>query len=146
MHFSGHSDDQLIEFEAERDEHHEGVIVAASAFASAVRATDDPPLLVLLNSCNSAAQIDHLVDRVAPFAIGMADEIDDGDAITYAAQFHAAVANGQSIQSAHLSAQAALELAGLAGAELPTLAVADNVDPSTAILVKPSKEDDQRPE
>jgi hypothetical protein len=66
----------------------------------------------------------------------MADEIDDGDAIAYAAQFYAAVANGQSIRSVHLSAQAALELAGLSGKDLPTLACADDVDPSTTVLVK----------
>src|SRR3569833_2263912 len=136
VHFSGHSDDDLIEFEDELDEHHEGVIVTARAFAAAVKATDDPPLLVLLNSCNSAAQNDNLVEQVAPFAIGMADEIDDGDAIVYAAQFYAAVANGQSIKSAHLSGQAALELAGLSGTELPTLAWAQDVDPATAVLVR----------
>lgn len=137
VHFSGHSDDDLIELEADRDEPHPGVIVSAGAFAAAVRATDDPPLLVLLNSCNSARQIDALVESVAPFAIGMADEIDDGDAITYAAQFYAAVANGQSIQSAHASGQAALQLAGLQGADLPTLAWAPDVDPATAVLVQP---------
>jgi hypothetical protein len=139
VHFSGHSNDDLIMFEDDLDEHHHGVIVTARAFANAVAATDDPPLLVLLNSCNSASQIDELVERVVPFAIGMADEIDDGDAITYAAQFYAAVANGQSIRSAHLSAQAALELAGLSGRELPTLAYADDVDPSTTVLVKASE-------
>lgn len=136
VHFSGHSNDDLIVFEDERDEPHEGVIVTAAAFASAVRATDDPPLLVLLNSCHSASQIEDLVERVVPFAIGMSDEIEDTDAITYAAQFYAAVANGQSINSAHLSAQAALELAGLTSVELPTLASADDADPSTAILVR----------
>jgi hypothetical protein len=91
---------------------------------------------VLLNSCNSASQIDELVEQVAPFAIGMADEIDDGDAITYAARFYAAVANGQSVRSAHLSAQAALELAGLSGHELPSLAHSGDVDPATTVLVK----------
>ncbi|SES45575.1 hypothetical protein [Actinokineospora terrae] len=136
VHFSGHSDDGLIEFEDERDEHHRGVIVTARAFADAVGATDDPPLLVLLNSCNSAAQIDGLVERVAPFAIGMADEIADGDAISYAAQFYAAIANGQSVKSAHLSGQAALKLAGLSGTELPTLAWARDVDPATTVLVR----------
>ncbi|SPL98842.1 putative; ORF located using Glimmer/Genemark [[Actinomadura] parvosata subsp. kistnae] len=137
MHFSGHSTEDLIWFEDERDERHEGFIVSGRAFASAVQAADEPPLLVLLNSCNSAAQIEHLVEHVAPFAIGMTGEIQDGDAITYAAQFYAALANGQSVRSAHLSAQAALELAGLSGAELPMLAYADNVDPSSAWLVKP---------
>jgi hypothetical protein len=112
--------------------------VSARAFAKAIQATDDPPLLVLLNSCKSASQIDDLVARVVPFAIGMADSIDDGDAINYAAQFYAAIANGQSINASHLSGQAALELAGLDGAELPTLAWAADVDPTATILVKPT--------
>jgi hypothetical protein len=137
VHFSGHSNESLIELEDDIDEPHQGVVVTARAFARAVGATDDPPLLVLLNSCQSAGQIDDLVDAVVPFAIGMSDEIDDGDAITYAAQFYAAVANGQSIRSAHLSGQAALELAGLAGAELPTLAWSHDVDPAMAVLVEP---------
>jgi len=138
VHFSGHSNEQLIEFEDEVDEFHDGVIVSATAFASAVRATDDPPLLIMLNSCKSAAQLDDLVAEVCPFAIGMADSIDDGDAISYAAQFYAAIANGQSVLSAHHSGRAALELAGLAGADLPTLAWAEDVDPSHAVLVAPS--------
>lgn len=137
-HFSGHSNDDLIVFEDERDQPHQGVVVTAGAFAKAIQATDDPPLLVLLNSCKSAAQIDDLVAQVVPFAIGMADSIDDGDAINYAAQFYAAIANGHSIKSSHLSGQAALELAGLDGAELPTLAWAPDVDPATTILVKPT--------
>lgn len=138
VHFSGHGDVDLIELEHERDDPHEGHVVTARAFSRAVAATDDPPLLVLLNACNSAGQIDDLVESVVPFAIGMADEIDDGDAITYAAQFYASVANGQSIQSAHLAGQAALELAGLEGAELPTLASAPDVDPAATILVQPA--------
>lgn len=138
VHFSGHSNEDLIVFEAERDEPHEGVVVTAEVFARAISATDDPPLLVLLNSCRSAAQIDALVAQVVPFAIGMADSIEDADAINYAAQFYAAVANGQSIKSAHLSGQAALELAGLDSAELPTLASAPDVDPSATVLVEPA--------
>lgn len=138
VHFSGHSNEDLIVFENETDEPHKGVVVTAAAFARAVRATDDPPLLVLLNSCSSASQIDDMVATVSPFAIGMADSILDADAISYAAQFYAAVANGQSIGSAHASGQAALELAGLGSAELPTLAWAPDVDPGTAVLVTPA--------
>ncbi|MEO8749010.1 MAG: CHAT domain-containing protein [Allobranchiibius sp.] len=138
VHFSGHSSEELIEFEDERDEPHEGVIVTTRAFRRAIGATDTPPLLVLLNACNSAAQIYELVEQVVPFAVGMADEIDDGDAINYAAQFYAAIANGQSIQSAHLSGQASLELAGLAGADLPTLAHSPDVDAAAVVLVTPA--------
>lgn len=137
VHFSGHSDEDLIVLERDVDEPHEGVVVTAKAFARAVAATDEPPLLVLLNSCNSAGQIDHLVETVAPFAIGMSDTIGDLDAIAYAAQFYAAVTNGQSIASAHASGQAAVELAGLPDHELPTLAHAPDVDPRATFLVKP---------
>jgi hypothetical protein len=49
VHFSGHSDADLIVFEQEEDAPHAGVIVTAAAFARAVQATDTPPLLVLLN-------------------------------------------------------------------------------------------------
>ena len=137
VHFSGHSNESLIEFEKDIDEPQvEGAVVTAAAFAKAVAATDDPPLLVLLNSCNSAAHLPGLVPDVAPFAIGMADSIEDADAISYAAQFYAAVANGQSVASAHASGQAALELAGLDGADLPTLVWADDVEPSASILVQ----------
>lgn len=139
VHFSGHSNEEFIVFEGESDAPHEGHIVTARAFKAAMTATDDPPLLVLLNACKSAAQIDELVAEVVPLAIGMADSIDDGDAINYAAQFYAAVANGQSVRSAHLAGQAALELAGLESADLPTLATADSIDPAAVILVRPTE-------
>ncbi|GAA3102926.1 hypothetical protein [Streptomyces echinatus] len=113
-------------------------IVTARAFASAIEASDDPPLLVVLNSCHSASQINDLVETV-PFAIGMADKIGDSDAITYAARFYASVADGQSIGAAHRLGRAALELAGLPSHELPTLACAADVDAAAAFLV-------QRPE
>ena len=137
VHFSGHGDDDLVVFEEDTDEPNEGAIVSARTFARALSATDDPPLLVVLNACNSAHQIGGLVEDVVPFAIGMADEIEDVDAINYAAQFYASVANGQSIASAHAAGQVWLELAGPAGAELPTLACAADVDPATTVLVEP---------
>jgi len=136
VHFSGHSNTDLLVFEKDVDAPHKGAITTARAFARAVTAADEPPLLVLLNSCHSAAQIDKLVD-VIPFAIGMSDTIGDEDAITYAAQFYAAVANGQSIESAHASGQAAVEINGLPDYDLPTLACAPNVDPRATFLVKP---------
>jgi hypothetical protein len=79
--------------------------------------------------------LERIAQTVTPFAIGMSAEIEDIDAITYAAQFYFAVANGQSVESAHLSGQAALKLAGLDGCELPILAWAIDVDPGSTILV-----------
>lgn len=136
VHFSGHSDDDVIEFEDDLDAHHDGVIVTATAFANAVHATDTPPALVLFNSCKSAGQAEALTDRgVIPFAVGMADSIGDSDAITYAARFYAAIANGQSVTAAHAQGVVALELAGLDSSDLPTLTTAADHDPSNAIFV-----------
>ncbi len=140
VHFSGHSDEELLILEDELDSPHTGIDVPARAFARAIAATDDPPVLVVLNSCNSARHLHRLVCDVVPFAIGMAVSIDDGDAISYAAQFYAAIANGQSILSAHRSAQAALELAGVEDSDLPVLESAVGVDPSSTILVTPKLE------
>jgi len=137
VHFSGHSDDDLIVLEDELDAHHPGVVVSAQAFAHAIAATDTPPLLVVLNSCNSAGQAPLLVGHVAPFVVGMPSTIEDGDAITYATAFYAAVANGQSILSAHHSGRAALEMAGLTEPDLPTLGHAADADPAEAVLVIP---------
>jgi hypothetical protein len=141
LHFSGHSSESLLVFEDDRDEPHRGLLVTAGAFMRAMRATDHPPVLVVLNACRSAAQIDDLVAQVVPFAIGMADSIEDSDAINYAANLYASIADGQSIRSSHLRAQSALELAGLVGAELPTLAWSGQVDPSTTVLVQPPSTD-----
>lgn len=136
VHFSGHADVGHLEFERDMDALHEiGQEITASAFRRALAATDDPPVVVLLNACNSAQQAGDLVVDGVPLAIGMSDEIGDGDAIVYATQFYASVANGQSVQSAHLAGQAALELAGLSGVELPVLATSTDIDPATVVLV-----------
>lgn len=138
LHFSGHSGDDLIEFERDVDAHHDGAVVSATAFANAVRAVDRPPSLVLLNSCNSAEQAEALVEDVIAFAIGMTDEILDADAIAYAGRFYAAVANGQSIAAAHRVAKSKLEMdEDLSGNELPELFAADGFDPEDTRLVVP---------
>ncbi|MFD9422983.1 MULTISPECIES: hypothetical protein [unclassified Streptomyces] len=139
VHFSGHSAQDLIFFEKDEDHFHEEVKVSAGAFARAIAAVDDKPLLVLLNSCHSAAQTATLIDTV-PFAIGMSDSIDDVDAITYAARFYAAIAEGQSIQGAHRLSQAAVEMNGLLHHDLPTLTCAPGVDPGATKLVTPPPE------
>ncbi|MFD7546405.1 hypothetical protein ACFV0R_03310 [Streptomyces sp. NPDC059578] len=136
VHFSGHSEADLLVFEEDRDELHGGVEVSAEAFAMAIAAPDEPPVLVVLNSCHSAAHIKRLTELV-PFAIGMADEIPDKEALKYAACFYAAVANGQSIQAAHEFGRVAIEVAGLPSSDLPTLESAPGFDPRAAFLVKP---------
>ncbi|MFE6946036.1 DUF742 domain-containing protein [Streptomyces chartreusis] len=136
VHFSGHSAQDLIAFEQDVDGFHQSVVVSAGAFARAIAAVDDKPLLVLLNPCHSAAQTASLVETV-PFTICMSDSIGDLDATTYVARFYAAVTEGQSVQAAHLLSQAAVAMNGLPDHDLPTLACAPDIDPSSAKLVTP---------
>ncbi|MEU3281435.1 hypothetical protein [Streptomyces antibioticus] len=77
-----------------------------------------------------------LVDTV-PFAIGMSDSIGDIDAIIYAARFYASVADGQSVQAAHLLSRTAIETNGLLDRDLPTLTCAADVGPSATKLLTP---------
>ena len=136
VHFSGHSDTETVWFEADEDSHNSGRPVASDVLGRALSAVDAPPSLVVLNSCESAAQLEELVESTVPFAVGMAAPINDGDAIAFAARFYANIANGQSLLSAVSAGCVALELAGLEGSDLPVLVHAANADPSSLILVQ----------
>ena len=135
VHFSGHGDEQLISFEDDVDDFHDGVVVTASAFASACEATDHPPTLIVFNACSSAGTADALVHRFAPLAIGMAGNIDDGDALSYATALYSSIANGHSVRSAHMAGKAAIELTG-GDHDLPYLAASPGVDAGAVFLVK----------
>ncbi|WP_202867933.1 hypothetical protein [Kribbella pittospori] len=141
VHFSGHGGDQIIGFEDDVDEHHVGVVATVDAFASACAATDTPPILVVLNACETTTAAERLVARFAPLAIGMDGEIDDTDAITYATGLYASIANGHSVNSAHMAGKAAVELAG-GEYELPSLVAAVDVNPTAVKLVKRPDEDE----
>lgn len=137
VHFSGHSNEDQVFLEQDVDPEHDGVGMSADQFARVLGAVDQPPLLVVMNSCNSAPQAVRLAESVVPFAIGMSDSIDDTDAINYAARFYASIANGQSIAAAHDLAKLDLERLGVSGWVLPTLAYGPDADPRDAILVLP---------
>ncbi|MCX5524752.1 CHAT domain-containing protein [Streptomyces bobili] len=139
VHFSGHSSEDLLVFEKDLDRLHRGATVTAEAFARALAAVDDPPVLVVLNSCASAAQAEKLIGTV-PFAIGMSASIGDMDAIAYAARFYATLCEGQSLRAANAVAKSAIELAGLTHHDLPTLFHAPDVNPAGIHLVKPPAE------
>jgi hypothetical protein len=135
VHFSGHGSDAVVVFEQDTDSKNNGAVVTAGAFAAALRAVDEPPLLVVLNACSSAPQAERLVEGIASFAIGHSDSVTDGDAIAYAARFYASLADGQSIQAAHDLAKAALLLQGTPDFDLPQLYSAAGLDPAATILV-----------
>lgn len=133
VHFSGHANNRVLVFDDGTDEGGKNVVTARS-FKAAVEAPDDPPLLVVLNACESAAQLSDLIGRI-PAAIGMTDSVGDIDAITFATRFYRSVAEGQSVAAALALARADMEMNGLPDHDLPTLVTVPGLDPSDLRLV-----------
>jgi len=91
-------------------------------------------VLVVLNACESAAQLDLLLGKVL-MAVGMADSIGDVDAIVFAARFYATLAEGQSVDAALTTACVQMKLDGLPDHDLPTLRAVAGVDPAAVRLI-----------
>lgn len=138
VHFSGHANENVLVFDTGSDSRNGGRSVASSAFKSALEAPDESPVLVVLNACKSAAQLDSLIGKV-PMAVGMSDSIGDADALTFATRFYRTLAEGQSVSAALATARADMETNGLPDHDLPTLAALDSVDPTLVRLIVPTE-------
>lgn len=133
VHFSGHANADVLVFDdggVEGAEH----AIPIDAFMRAMSSPDQPPSLVVLNACESATNLEHLLAGV-PLAIGMAAPVGDPDAITFATRFYRGIADGQSVQGAMAMARADMELNGMEDYELPTLIAAPGIDPAAVYLV-----------
>lgn len=62
VHFSGHANESVLVFDDGSDTHGAGHSITARAFKSAIEAPDEPPVLVVLNACKSAAQLGRCSD------------------------------------------------------------------------------------
>lgn len=137
VHFSGHANEDVLLFDNDNDNDTPGRSIPTGVLARAIGAVDHPPIVVVLNACESASQLEQLVNHV-PVAIGMSASVMDVDAITFATRFYSALAEGQSLQAAMAVARVDMEMNGLEGHDLPTLRTADGVDPSRVVLVQPA--------
>ncbi|TFV52854.1 hypothetical protein [Blastococcus sp. TF02A-35] len=136
VHFAGHADEDVLVFDTEADGDNLGQVITKSVFARAMGAVDNPPVLVVLNACHSTGHLDELL-TVVPMAIGMSDEIGDPDAMSFAARFYTAIADGQSVRSAYEAARIQMEMDGMSDADLPVLRAQDTVDPAATPLIIP---------
>ncbi|MCY4067092.1 MAG: hypothetical protein OXF57_12110, partial [Rhodospirillaceae bacterium] len=101
--------------------------------AQALKATDDPPEVVVLNSCNSLAAKDRILES-AKVLVSMRREISDIAASTFAPQFYAAIANGQSVQKAFEQGSIAVAASSISEVDTPEISCAPNVDAKKLIL------------
>ncbi|WP_375504827.1 CHAT domain-containing protein [uncultured Jatrophihabitans sp.] len=134
LHFSGHSSQKELLFDTDASSDNPGQVVGAAAFARALGAVDEPPLLVVLNSCSSEGHLAGLLE-VVPIGIGMSASIGDPDAMSFAARFYSAIAEGQSVGSACAAARVQMEFDGMTDSDLPTLVSQPGVEPMLVHLV-----------
>lgn len=133
IHFSGHGSNDGIELD-------DGRVAAASyrrlsydLLARAIAATDSPPSVVVLNSCESSGARRHLLD-VAPILVTMRTSISDLSATAFAPKFYAALASGQSVKSAFEQGKLAVAIVSLTEKDTPELHCTPSKNPSKVIL------------
>jgi hypothetical protein len=135
VHFSGHAGDAALLFDNGSVEAPEGREVPYRLLARALGATDVPPVLVVLNGCDTLAGADVLLESTAVI-VATASSISDLAASVFAAKFYAAIAAAQTIGAAVDQGSVSVDLAGLdEGWELDVLARAD-VDIAQRVLVQ----------
>ncbi|ADV14909.1 hypothetical protein Mesau_05940 [Mesorhizobium australicum WSM2073] len=113
IHFSGHAAEGALLFD-------DGLVHSTQArpiplqwIADLLAATTTPPILVVLNACDSLVGAEALLETVAVI-IGMRGEVGDIGARVFAVRFYAAIAEGQpagmALQQARLGLKDALLL------------------------------------
>lgn len=133
VHFSGHSDTLGIVGDNQSVKHPKGSDISYEIFGKALRATDRPPTVVVLNSCESISSQSSILDAVG-IVIGMNAPISDIAAATFAPQFYAALASGQSVRSAFEQAKLMVETISLSEEQTVEMVHTSNVDPGKVIL------------
>jgi hypothetical protein len=133
VHFSGHGYDGGIAVDSPKVGKRPVKTVSFKLLAKALSATDDPPEIIVLNSCRSAGARKTFLPP-AKIIIVMRESVSDLAATAFAAKFYAGIAAGQSVKAAFAQGKIAVEMVSLNEADTPDLLVATGVDPSKAVL------------
>lgn len=127
VHFSGHSSVHGLAVDNQKVTEPGYLELPFNILAYALRSTDDPPEIVVLNSCNSSAAKSEVL-KSAKALVSMNDGISDTAAVEFAARFYAAIASGQSLQSAFRQGTVAVATASGCEYNVPELFCAIGVD------------------
>jgi hypothetical protein len=139
VHFSGHSDDSAVQFGRGELTPHTGIAIDFALLVQALASTDQPPELLVLNSCDSLYGAGVILPAV-PVVVGMSDSVPDTAAIAFSQQFYAAIASGQSVGAALRQGKVVINAVALddAVSALPQFVARDDVDIDQLVLVKPT--------
>ncbi|HWL04173.1 MAG TPA: CHAT domain-containing protein [Xanthobacteraceae bacterium] len=133
VHFSGHGNSGGLAGDDGGINRVKTKFVSFDILGKALRATDTPPEVVVLNACRSAGARTSLLGS-AKALIVMQDSISDIAAIAFATKFYGAVASGQSLKSAYDQGVVAIESVSLVEAGTPALKCASGVNPAKLFL------------
>jgi CHAT domain-containing protein len=136
FHFSGHGSDEGIYFETE--DRARAKLLSGALLAEALAALDQPPRVAVLNACDTKITGELIAQGTVEAVVSMAQPISDTAARVFVEQFYSAIANGQSLASAFRQGRVKLTMAELNEDETPVLTCADNVDPTSVVLVEPA--------
>jgi len=134
VHFSGHGDQGGIWVDDGKVNKSIGREMKFDLLADTLKATNSPPTLLVLNSCDSLQQAGVLLGA-AKVVVGMSDSISDIGAATFAAQFYAAIASAQPISVALEQGVLAMKFGALSDAHLPSIIHRTGIDPKKLVLV-----------
>ena len=112
---------------------HVSKVITFELLAKAMAATDAPPSVIVLNACQSIGARKAFLPP-AKAIIVMKDSISDLAATAFANKFYAAIASGQSLQSAFDQGRVAIEAVSLVEASTPQLICAAGVNPKKILL------------
>jgi len=132
VHFSGHGTGSGLLTDTGAMDSDPSEELSYELLGKALDATDCVPDVVVLNSCSSSDAKGEVLQKVK-FLVSMNVPISDIAAAAFAPQFYAALASGQSVQSAFKQAAIAVEMASISEASTPELHC-NGADPTKAIL------------
>lgn len=135
VHFSGHAGDAALLFDNGSVEAPEGRDVPYELLGRVLGATDLPPVLVVLNGCDTLDGADVLLGSTAVI-VATASEISDLAAAVFASKFYAAIAAAQTIAVAVEQGSVSVDLAGLGEGWKLQLLAREDVDPTKRVLVQ----------
>lgn len=133
VHFSGHGFPGGVAVDAGKVGKPVAGTLSFALLAKALAATDSPPKIVVLNSCNSATAKKVLFpsDRIV---VAMQAPISDIAAIAFATRFYAAIASGQSVAAAFEQGKVAVEAVSLNEVDTPELLHDSSINPRKIVL------------
>ncbi len=133
VHFSGHGNNFGVATDSGRVRKSTTKLVSYDLLARALSATDHPPQVIVLNSCNSSSA-KKVILPIVGIVIAMQASVTDIAATAFAQRFYAAIASGQSVNAAFKQGQAAVVHVSISETDTPVLLHVPETNPAKIVL------------